>query len=41
MNKMKYPLPIMIGHALIDAATAVQILLTSVIPGFYEMMLKM
>ena len=36
--KHQNPLPIMIGHAVIDVATAGQILATSVIPGFYEMM---
>ena len=30
------PLPIMVGHALIDLATAAQILATSTIPCFYE-----
>ncbi len=39
-HKHKNPLPIMIGHAIIDVATAGQILATSVIPGFYEMMLS-
>ena len=39
-HKHKNPLPIMIGHAVIDVATACQILATSVIPGFYEMMLS-
>ena len=38
--KRKNPLPIMIGHAVIDLATAGQILATSIIPGFYEMMLS-
>ena len=38
-RKHQNPLPIMIGHAVIDVATAGQILATSVIPGFYEMML--
>ena len=37
-SKNRDPLPIMIGHAVIDFATAGQILATSVIPGFYEMM---
>lgn len=36
--KKRNPLPIMIGHAVIDVATVVQILMTSSIPGFYEMM---
>ena len=39
-RKYQNPLPIMIGHAVIDVATAGQILATSVIPGFYEMMLS-
>jgi len=39
-HKHKNPLPIMIGHAVIDVATAGQILAASVIPGFYEMMLS-
>lgn len=37
-QKYRDPLPIMIGHALIDVATVAQILATSAIPGFYEMM---
>lgn len=40
-RKHQNPLPIMIGHAVIDVATAGQILATSVIPGFYEMMLSL
>lgn len=32
------PLPIMVGHALIDLATAAQILATSATPGLYETM---
>lgn len=36
--KKRNPLPIMVGHAVIDIATVVQILMTSAIPGFYEMM---
>ena len=39
-RKRKNPLPIMIGHVVIDLATAGQILATSVIPGFYEMMVS-
>lgn len=38
--KNRNPLPIMIGHAVIDVATVVQILMTSSIPGFYEMMIN-
>ena len=36
--KKRNPVPIIIGHALIDLATAAQILASSVIPGFYEAM---
>lgn len=32
------PLPIMVGHAFVDLATAAQIVATSMIPGFYETM---
>lgn len=32
------PLPVMAGHTIIDLATAVQILATSVVPELYEMM---
>ena len=39
--KKRNPLPIMVGHAIIDVATVLQILATSVIPGFYEMMCRM
>ena len=35
------PVPIMVGHALIDLATAAQILATSMIPGLYESMCGM
>ncbi|MBQ3524465.1 MAG: CPBP family intramembrane metalloprotease [Clostridia bacterium] len=37
-QKYRNPLPIMIGHAIIDVATVAQILATSAIPDFYEMM---
>lgn len=40
-HKHRDPLPIMVGHALIDVATVAQILATSAIPGFYEMMCGM
>lgn len=40
-HKHRNPLPIMIGHAIIDVITAVQILATSAIPGLYEMMCGM
>ena len=36
--KKRNPVPIMIGHALIDVATAAQILASSAVPGFYETM---
>lgn len=35
------PIPIMIGHALINAATVMQILATSMIPGFYDKMCEL
>lgn len=37
-HKHRNPLPIMVGHAVIDVATVAQILMTSSIPGFYDMM---
>ncbi|MBQ5316638.1 MAG: CPBP family intramembrane metalloprotease [Oscillospiraceae bacterium] len=37
-HKKRDPLPIMIGHAIIDIATVMQILATSTIPGSYETM---
>lgn len=37
-RKNRNPMPIMIGHAIIDLMTAGQILATSAIPGFYDMM---
>ena len=40
-HKHRNPLPIMAGHAVIDLATAGQILATSVVPGLYEMMCGM
>lgn len=39
--KKRNPLPIMIGHAIIDVATAIQIFATSLIPGLYETMCGM
>ena len=36
--RKRNPLPIMVGHALIDLATAVQIVATSFIPGLYQTM---
>ena len=40
-HKHRNPLPIMVGHAVIDVITVLQILATSAIPGFYEMMCGM
>ncbi|MGN0621409.1 MAG: type II CAAX prenyl endopeptidase Rce1 family protein [Porcipelethomonas sp.] len=40
-HKHRNPLPIMAGHAVIDMATAAQILATSSVPGLYEMMCGM
>ena len=37
-RKKRDPLPIMIGHALLDLATASTILATSTVPGLYEQM---
>ena len=39
--KKRDPVPIMIGHAIIDVATAAQIIATSAIPVFYDMMCSM
>ncbi len=39
--KNRNPLPIMIGHAVIDVATVAQILMTSAVPGLFEMMCSM
>lgn len=39
--KKRNPLPIMVGHAIIDLATVVQILATSSIPKLYEKMCGM
>ena len=39
--KKRNPLPIMVGHAIIDFATVIQIIITSFVPGFYEMMCGM
>ncbi len=40
-QKKKNPLPIMIGHAIIEIASVVMILATSADPGLYETMLSM
>ena len=36
--KRRNPVPIMIGHAVIDVATVMQILATSAVPGLFEKM---
>ncbi|MCI9447985.1 MAG: CPBP family intramembrane metalloprotease [Lachnospiraceae bacterium] len=38
-SKKRNPLPILVGHAIIDVATAMQILASSAVPGFYETIL--
>ena len=38
-RKKRNPLPVMIGHALIDLATVLMVLGTSFVPGMYESML--
>ena len=40
-EKKKDPLPVMVGHALLDVATVLEILAASLIPGFYESMCSM
>ena len=40
-RKKRDPLPIMVGHALIDVATVMWILVTSANPGYYEKMQSM
>ena len=40
-QKKRNPLPIMIGHALIDMMTVSWVLATSVVPGFYDKLLSM
>jgi membrane protease YdiL (CAAX protease family) len=39
--RKRNPLPVMVGHAFIDLATAAQILATSFVPGLYESMCGM
>lgn len=39
-HKKRNPLPVMIGHAIIDLATVVMVLCTSMVPGLYESMLE-
>ena len=40
-QKKKNPLPIMVGHALIEVASVVMILMTSISPEIYQTMLNM
>lgn len=40
-HKHKNPLPIIVGHAVIDVFTVAWILVTSAMPGFYAMMCNM
>ncbi len=40
-QKKRNPVPVMVGHALIDLMTVSCVLATSWIPGFYEMMCSM
>ena len=40
-HKKRNPVPIMIGHTLIDMMTVSWVLATSINPGFYEMMINM
>ncbi|MBQ7581342.1 MAG: CPBP family intramembrane metalloprotease [Lachnospiraceae bacterium] len=40
-RKKRNPVPVMVGHALIDLMTVSWVLATSLIPGFYEMMYNM
>lgn len=37
-HKKRNPLPIMVGHTIIDLLTVIQIFVTSLIPGLYEIM---
>lgn len=40
-HKHEKPLPIIVGHAVIDVMTVAWILITSAVPSFYEMMCNM
>lgn len=40
-HKKRNPLPIMVGHTIIDVATVMQIFATSLVPGLYEKMCAM
>ena len=39
--KKKNPLPIMVGHTVVEMASVIMILMTSISPKIYEMMLNM
>ena len=41
IRKKRNPVPIMVGHALIDMMTVSWVLATSMVPGFYETMCNM
>lgn len=40
-QKKRNPVPIMVGHAIIDMITGLEVLATSMVPGFYETMINM
>ncbi|MCR5214826.1 MAG: hypothetical protein K6E10_10465, partial [Eubacterium sp.] len=40
-RKKRNPVPIMVGHALIDLMTVSFVIATSMVPGFFEMMCNM
>ena len=40
-QKKRNPIPIMVGHAIIDMMTVLWVLLTSIEPGFYETMINL
>ena len=40
-QKKRNPVPIMVGHAIIDMMTGLEVLATSMVPGFYETMINM
>lgn len=40
-QRKRNPVPIMVGHAIIDMITGLEVLATSMVPGFYEPMINM
>ena len=40
-QRKRNPVPIMVGHAIIDMITGLEVLATSMVPGFYETMINM